>query len=232
MVDSAGSAFSASTYAIALVIIVGGLGFLLWRRRQRLLELEATAVSSTPVAAAVQPAGGANRFTPEILSQFEWRRFEELVVSYYNKTGVVAQRTKMGPTAPVNIRISWKGEQRPFACVHCVARPTALIEADAVRALADTIAAEDIRRGYVVTSGKFSVAARDAAEEKQITLLAGDIFCEKLNALPDSVRAELMREAMAGDHGTATCPRCDIKMMKASDGSGWRCVQCGTVLNG
>ena len=41
---------------------------------------------------------------------------------------------------------------------------------------------DDIRRGYVVTTGKFNVPARDFAEEKHLTLLPGDIFLEKLNA--------------------------------------------------
>lgn len=225
--------FSTRTYVIALVIIIGGIGYLIWRRRQRSLLLEATEVSNTPVVpvAAAVPAVAAARFTTDLLNKLEWKRFEELVAAYYNKTGVVASRTKSGPASPVHIRISWKGEQRPFACVACVPRPTSLVEAKPVQALSEALTSEDVRRGYVVTSGKFGVPARDVAEEKHITLLSGDLFIEKLNALPDPVRAELLRDATVGDYTTPTCPTCETKMTRsASDPSGWQCPQCGTTL--
>ena len=167
----------------------------------------------------------------ELLNKLEWKRFEELVAAYYNKTGVVAVRTKSGPDTPVHIRISWKGEQRPFACVQCIPHPTGLIEAKPLQTLCEALAAEDIRRGYVVTCGKFSVPARDLAEEKHITLLTGDIFLEKLNALPEAARQELLRDATAGEYTVPTCPRCETKMVRsAMDSSMWQCPQCATVL--
>ncbi len=42
-----------------------------------------------------------------------------------------------------------------------------------------------------MTTGKFNVEARDVGEEKHFTLLSGDIFLEKLNALPPAARGEL-----------------------------------------
>jgi hypothetical protein len=229
------SLFSRSTYVIAAVVIVGGLGYLIWRRRQRSLLLEATAVSRSPFPTDAAPAGVAaaaapgTRFTQELLNKLEWKRFEELVASYYNKTGVVASRTKTGPLSPVHIRISWKGEQRPFACVQCIPHPSGLIDPKPLQALCDVLAGEDVRRGYVVTSGKFGVPARDLAEEKHITLLSGDLFLEKLNALPEAARSELMRDATTGDYLTPSCPTCDTKMNRAG-GDGWQCPQCGTTL--
>lgn len=223
------SVFTGRTYAIAAIIIVGGIGYLVWRRRQRQLELAATAVSRSPFVTSTPVAASGARFTAELLGKLEWKRFEELVAAYYNKTGVVAVRTKTGPDSPVHVRISWKGEQRPFACVACVARPSGLVDVRPVQALSEALGAEDIRRGYVVTSGRFSVPARDLAEEKHLTLLAGDAFLEKLNALPEPARAELLREASAGDYTAATCPKCDLKMNRTPDDM-WQCVQCGAVL--
>ena len=225
------SVFTAQTYIIALVIIVGGIGYLVWRRRQRNLLLEATAVSNPPFAPQPAAAAPGTRFTIELLNKLEWKRFEELVAAYYNKTGVVASRTKKGPGSPVHIRISWKGEQRPFACVLCLPHPGGLVDAKPIQSLSDALASEDVRRGYVVTSGKFGVPARDLAEEKHITLLSGDIFIEKLNALPEPVRNELMKDVTTGDYITPSCPTCDTKMTRsAADPSAWQCPQCGTVL--
>lgn len=230
-VDLTETIFTKQTYAIALLVIAGGIAYLWWRSRERRLELAATTVSRSPFVVEQAPTTTGTRFTPELLVKLEWKRFEELVASYYNKTGVVAARTKAGPASPVHIRISWKGETRPFACVQCVSRPSGLIEAKQIQTLCDAIAAEDIRRGYVVTTGKFGVPARDLAEEKHITLLSGDIFLEKLNALPEAARSELMREAIVGDYTTPSCPACDVKMVRsAADSSVWQCPQCGTVL--
>jgi hypothetical protein len=189
------------TYLYAFLIIAGGIGYFIWRYRQRQFELAATSVSNTPLATpAAAPVMNKGRvFTAEQLNKMAWSRFEELVAEYYSKTGVVAVRTKTGPDTPVHLKISWKGEPRPFAYVQCVAHPSGLIDAKPVQDFAAALSADDIRRGYVVTTGKFSVPARDLAEEKHITLLPGDIFLEKLNALPPKARSEIMQAIHAGE---------------------------------
>lgn len=223
-VDAAEAILTPQTYVIAFLVIGGGLGYLVWRRRQRQLELAATTVSHTPFAPEATGEAGAV-FTAGLVAKLEWKRFEELVASYYLKTGVVAVRTKAGPNDPVNIKISWKGESRPFALVRCLAQPAGLIDAKPLQELFAVLATEDIRRGYIVTTGKFNIPARDFAEEKHITLLPGDIFIEKLNALPDAARTELMNETTAGDYATPSCPKCDAKMAKTMDDPPvWRCA--------
>lgn len=214
------------TYLIGAVTVGAGLAFLLWRSRQRQLELAATAVSRTPFSTPVAASsGGGAIFNLELVGKLEWKRFEELVASYYSKTGVVAARTKTGPASPVHIKISWKGEPRPFALVQCISHPSGLIDAKPLQELVNVLAAEDIRRGYVVTTGKFNVPARDFAEEKHITLLPGDIFLEKINALPDAARNELMSEVTNGDYTTPSCPKCEAKMVRnPDDASQWRCA--------
>jgi len=214
------------TFVISFLVIGGGIGFLYWRSRQRQLALAATAVSRTPFSApSVAAAGSGAIFTTDLLAKLEWKRFEELVVAYYVKTGVVAVRTKSGPASPVHIRISWKGEPRPFACVQCLAHPQGLVDAKPLQELVAVLNAEDIRRGYVVTAGKFGVNARDFAEEKHLTLLPGDIFLEKLNALPDTARNEIMQTVSSGDLQTPSCPKCDAKMVRSTDDPAmWHCT--------
>ncbi len=212
--------FSAQTYVLG-VGVVGAVAFLIWRRRQKKLELEASSVSRTPfeVPSAVNTAA---MFSADFLGKLEWKHFEELVAAYYVKTGVVAVRTKTGPESPVHLNISWKGEAKPFACVQCHASPVGLIRIEPLQALHAALTAAEIRRGYVVTNGKFNVEARDFAEEKHFTLLSGDLFLEKLNALPPAARIDLMQETSASDFTTPTCPKCDVRMVRA-DGGGWRC---------
>ncbi|HUR57270.1 MAG TPA: restriction endonuclease [Opitutaceae bacterium] len=215
-VEEHDSFLTANTFVIAGIVIFGGIAVLVWQTRQRRLELAASAVSSTPFNTSPGDMNTA-RFKPELLAKLEWKRFEELVASYYSKTGVMAARTKAGPTNPVHIKISWKGEPRPFAYVQCIPQTDSLIEAGPILELVTALTADDIRRGYVVTTGKFSVNARDIAEEKHITLLPGDIFLEKLNALPDAARVELMQETKAGDYTTPSCPKCEAKMVPSGE---------------
>jgi hypothetical protein len=213
--------FSAQTYVLG-VGVIGAVAYLIWRRRQTKIDLEVSSVSSTsiPEPSALQTAAV---FTTEFLGKLDWKHFEQLVAAYYVKTGVVAVRTKTGPESPVHLNISWKGEAKPFACVQCHASPAGLIRIAPLQALHASLTAADIRRGYVVTNGKFNVEARDFAEEKHFTLLPGDLFLEKLNALPPAARIELMQEISASDYTTPTCPKCDVSMVHG-DAGGWRCV--------
>jgi hypothetical protein len=203
--DVAEPVIGGRTYLLAFVVVAGGIGILYWRYRQRQLALAATSVMNTPLALPANPVFSGNSFTADQLSELQWNRFEELVAAYYSKTGVVAVRTKTGPDSPVHIKISWKGEPQPFAFVQCIAHPAGLVDAKPLQALASSLATEKIRRGYVVTTGKFNVQARDFAEEKHLTLLPGDIFLEKLNALPPAARTEIM-QAVSGD-GARSAPK-------------------------
>lgn len=196
--------FSGKFILLVLVVLGAGAGLLIWRFRQREFELAATSVASTPmpstpVVAAV-PKGDTSIFTAERLEKLEWKRFEELVAAYYSKTGVVAHRTDAGQEAAVHVKISWKGEPRPFAYVQCVFPTFGPIDPKPLQSLIAVLAKDDIRRGHVVTTGKFGAAAIKLAEEKQLTLLAGDAFLEKLNALPSSARVEIMK-VMSGTVG-------------------------------
>jgi hypothetical protein len=194
------SAISGQVYVVAFLVVAGGAALLYWRHRQRQLDLAASSVENTSLTASSNtPVFTGGGFSADVLNTLEWKRFEELVAAYYSKTGVVAVRTKAGPESPVHIKISWKGEPRPFAYVQCIPHPVGLIDPKPLQALMAALAADDIRRGYVVTSGKFNVPARDFAEEKHLTLLPGDIFIEKLNALPATARTEIMQSISSAD---------------------------------
>ena len=192
--EEAVTLFTTQSYLLAAVVI-GCVAYLIWRLKQRGLELEATTVSRTPFAA---PAADTSvLFTAQMLGKLEPARFEKLVAAYYAKTGVVAEPTGAGPDAAVHIKIFWKGEPKPFAGVQCHSNPPGLIPAKPLQDLFAALSAAEIRRGYVVTTGKFNVEARDFAEEKHFTLLPGDLLLEKLNALPPAARGELLQEASA-----------------------------------
>lgn len=193
---STGGMFSGRTWLIIAGVLLGGVAFIFWRSRRSGVVGSGEAADKAVPVAGLAPAGetAGNSFTPEMLEELEWSRFERLVVSYYSKTGVVAVPTNAGPDAPVQIKISWKGEPRPFAYVRCTTNSSGVVDVKPLKELGAALTADDIRRGYVVTPGRFTPAARGLAAEQQLTLMPGDVLLEKLNALPLSARKELMRE--------------------------------------
>jgi len=200
---ASGTGLGTATYAVAGALLLGGVGYLVWRSRQRQLELDATAVEATPVGAAAASRAAEAGFSLEFLAQLQAASFEELVAAYYVKTGVVAERVPSDAASPFQIRISWKGEARAFALVQCLAQPAGIIETQPLMRLHAVLDKEMVRRGYVITPGKFSAKARELAEEKGLTLLPGDVFLEKLMALPDSARSELMRAVSSSNRAPA-----------------------------
>ncbi len=180
-------------------VVAAGIGFMIWRSKR--IEIapnrssKAAGVAPLASVSSTRVPAGNLAFTAEYLAGLEWKRFESLVATYYSKTGVVAERTNSGPEKPVHIKISWKGEPQPFAYVQCIAHPSGQVDAKPLKDLVGAMAADNIRRGYVVTSGQFNNAARDLAAQKQITLLPIDVFLEKLNALPLAARKEIMQES-------------------------------------
>lgn len=197
---------------LGLGVLAGGIGALVWWRRQQSITLAATSVAATPVKKPSAPAPSRSvdktqapfsttisapapkpAFTREFIGQLDPNRFEELVAAYFTKTGVVATRTKSGATSSVHIRISWKGEPRAFACAQCLLAAAERIDARALHPFVAALAAEDLRRGYVVTNGVFSEGATEFAAAKRITLMSVDSLIEKINGLPESARSELLQ---------------------------------------
>ncbi len=184
------------------VVTLLGVVFLGWRWWQRRLQLAATAVANTPVpAGGTSPAAPADvdpTFSEEFVAGLTPHQFEHLVAEYFNRTGVVAQHLKPGRGAVAQIRISWKGDPKPFAGVFCIAAPVGPIEAKALMPLLAELEHEEISRGHIVTTGTFSAGARHLAEERSLTLLGGEAFLEKLRSLPESARREIRRTLQAG----------------------------------
>ncbi|MGH7957856.1 MAG: restriction endonuclease, partial [Opitutaceae bacterium] len=112
----------------------------------------------------------------------------------------------------------------PFAYVMCIPQPAGAIDPKPLQKLVAALATEDIRRGYIVTAGRFNAAAREFADEKHLTLLPGDTFLDKLNALPATARTEIMQVISVGDYTVPSCPKCNARMVQPAENPAvWRC---------
>src|SRR5215813_9184855 len=83
-----------------------------------------------------------------------------------------------------------------------------------------------VSEGVLVTSGRFSVEAREFAKSHKIHLIDGSNLLRKIADLGSVKAAELFKIATEGDYTTPTCPSCAIKMVRRLPKSGlpfWGC---------
>jgi len=228
---------------VTVAAIVGGvlvIGLIMWlvlrkRRAAKQAEVVAEPVSLPTVAAPRSRAlilaeiksarQSSPRFTAELLSSLEWRRFEILVMLYFQKTGHEAKRSRAGADGGVDIFLSQPGQSKPQACVQCKAWNVYDVGVKPVRELLGVMAADSIPLGYFVTTGVFTNEATMFAHGKPLVLMDGRHFLDALNALPEGDRAAILQEVTAGDYTTPTCPRCDVKMVQRESDKGpfWGC---------
>lgn len=165
------------------------------------------------------------QITSDLLTELEWRRFEILVTAYFRKTGFMAERNRVGADGGVDIILTRPGEPAPCACVQCKAWKTYKVGVKPVRELLGVMAADKIPEGYFVASGEYTFEALNFAQGKPLTLISGRQLLDMLGQLPETDRADILKEVTVGDYTTPTCPRCDIKMVerRGSNGIFWGC---------
>ncbi len=176
--------------------------------------------------ASGQPAArsrlDSRKWTPELLKQLEWRRFEELCAAYYEAQGLTARVAPAGPGGGIDILLHAQGAERAFSIARCKAWDAYRVGARAVRELRAALASAGIGEGVLLTSGRFTQEAADLARKEGIQLVDGAALLAKLAALAPEKAAALLRFATQGDYITPTCPSCSIKMISRQSAQGGR----------
>ena len=166
-----------------------------------------------------------SQLTPALLSDLEWCSFEILVTLYFQRSGYLARRRRAGPDGGVDIELSQLGANLPYAYVQCKAWHAYTVGIKPVRELFGVMAADKVTLGFFVTTGEFTNEAIAFAHGKSLKLITGRDLIKDLNALPEAERIAILREIIARDYTTPTCPRCDVKMVErqGSRGTFWGC---------
>ena len=131
-------------------------------------------------------------WTPELLQQLEWRRFEELCAAYFEALGA----------------------RSASIIVQCQPWSAYRVGIKAVRTLREAMTSGSAAEGVLVTSGKFTQEAREFAGKQGISLIDGADLVGRIAALPAETGAALLKFATQGDFRTPTCPSCAIKMIQ------------------
>ena len=154
------------------------------------------------------------QWTPELLKQLEWRRFEELCAAYFQALGFRTDVVPAGAGGSVDINLFEQGAERAKIVVQCQPWNAYRVGIKPVHGLLAKMRSAEVAEGMLVTSGKFTQEARDfARKEKTITLVDGAELLVKFAALDPEKGAGLLRFATQGDFQTPTCPTCALKMI-------------------
>jgi restriction system protein len=167
----------------------------------------------TPTKTALRLKLDTRQWSPELLKQLEWRRFEELCAAYFEALGFKTQITGTGTRAGVDIVMREKGAGGKPSIARCKAWDAYRVGAGAVRELRRAMGAAKIADGVLLTAGRFTREAVNLAAQESIRLVDGPALLEKIAALPPEKALELLKFATQGDFLTPTCPFCSIKMV-------------------
>lgn len=215
---------SVGRWAVPFICLAGAV-LSAWGRAQRKHIVQ-------QVRAAAAQGRGA-----DALAGLSWQEFEWLVGEAFRQRGFsVVEAGGAGPDGGVDILLRLGEERGLVQCKHWKAYKVGL---PVVREMLGAMTAKRARRGWVITSGRFTAEAAAFAAEHGIELIDGD----KLPTLLKAGRQS--REAQPSDQASRkpskaepvvdinpSCPRCGSAMVsrKAQKGSSagssfWGCAR-------
>ncbi len=170
-----------------------------------------------------------NTWTIKFLKLVEWKRFEELCVTFLKFKGYNADLTCLGADEGIDIKIyDNNSHDNLYAIVQCKSYTSYNIGVKLVRELYGVMNDKNVKIGIFITTSFFTSEARKFAKGKQIQLINGQGLIDKINNLETEQRRELYTQITTGDYTTPSCPRCGCKMImrtnrKNSEKKFWGC---------
>ncbi len=211
---------------VVVLSVLGVVGWLVWRFLGRATfdnSLPPVRVS-TPAEETFRAAFGrvnlmeepqrvSQAWSQELLSKLEWKRFEDVVAAYSGMLGYEAKTTRMGADGGVDVHLFQNGQPAPVAIIQCKAWNTYQVGVKPIRELYGVMAADKVANGAFFTSGDFTSEAREWAKNKNLDLVNGREFLNRIRQLTPSQHQALLAVATYGDYTTPTCPSCGVKMV-------------------
>lgn len=152
-------------------------------------------------------------WSQELLSELEWKRYEELVAAYSRELGYEANTTRIGADGGVDVKLFQNGHPNPVMIIQCKAWDAYKVGVKPVRELFGVMAADKVANGAFFTTGDFTAEAEEWAREKNLDLVNGREFLTRIGQLSAPAQEKLLTTATAGDYTTPTCPSCGVKMV-------------------
>lgn len=218
---------------LAVLVVIGLIVRAVWRHTQKSAEsaeppIQMVSADQSPISRAasgyvnLMPLSEPSKleWTQELLSELEWKRFEDVVAAYFRELGYEAKTTRIGADGGVDVQLFKDGQPHPVMIIQCKAWDAYKVGVKAVRELFGVMAADKVTNGAFFTTGEFTLEAVEWAREKTLDLVSGREFLARIGQLPAAAQEKLLTIATEGDYTTPTCPSCGVKMVQRTAGKG------------
>lgn len=193
-----------------------------------------------PVAEAAAPAlpPAHAQWSPALLREIEWRRFEALCEAIFEQDGYVTRSEPHGSESGADIRLHSRLDlEQPVRIVQCRPWHAEAIAVAPVREFLGAMVDAGLVSGAFMTAGSFTPEAEALARRHAITLIDGPALLTLILRRPELLQRQLLAVATQGDYARPTCRRCGRKMDRPatphSDPGLWVCAgqpDCNATL--
>lgn len=156
-----------------------------------------------------------NTWSHELIDDVEWRVFEKICMGLWQAKGFEIEETANGGDGGVDFYLCAKDSKVRIGAVQCKSWKTKQIDVKVIRELQGVVAAENLRLGLVMYSGKLSKGANDFINRPTVTIKqqgTKQIF-EQIQRLDIERQQQLLDATIVGDYLTPSCPNCDVKLV-------------------
>ncbi|MFZ3120575.1 MAG: restriction endonuclease, partial [Variovorax sp.] len=175
-----------------------------------------------PAAAPVAPPApiGVRQqasWSPVVLADIEWRRFEAVCEAFYAQAGLATRSQSHGADGGVDIWLESQHMDQPriVQCKHWQGKPVGVRE---VREFLGVMTANKLRHGTFVTSSTFTADALAFAADNGIHLQDGAALLKLIGQRTPEQQAALLAVAYEGEYWRPTCASCGTKMVERTSG--------------
>ncbi len=147
----------------------------------------------------------------ESLRALSWRQFEQLVGEAYRRRGYSVEETGgRGADGGVDLKLRGNGET---ILVQCKRWRTQRVGVDKVRELFGVVTAERATGGILVSSGRFTNAAKSFAAGKPLTLVDGPALSQLVREVQPGTAPAMETPDFPSPSSEPDCPRCGDPMV-------------------
>jgi restriction system protein len=211
-------------FVVTLCLVAAGVvGLVVWAVWRKWKVRASEPLNSPPDSARAEPSlvvppreaiSTKATWTRELLSQLEWKRYEDVVAAYSRELGYEAKTTRIGADGGVDVQLFQNGQPQPVMIIQCKAWDAYKVGVKPVRELFGVMAADKVANGAFFTTGDFTAEAETWARDKNVDLVNGQEFISRIRQMSTESQAKLLSLATQGDYTTPTCPSCGIKMVE------------------
>lgn len=156
-------------------------------------------------------------WSPAVLADIEWRRFEAVCEAFYAQAGLATRSQSHGADGGVDIWLESKHMDQPriVQCKHWQGKAVGVKE---MREFLGVMTANKLRHGTFVTSSTFTADALAFAADNGIHVQDGTALLKLIGQRTPEQQAALLAVAYEGEYWRPTCASCGTKMVERRSG--------------